>query len=61
MAKKSKRVIIQLECPKCKQRNYTTSKNRDTQKGKVKFKKYCPRCQKRLEHREVRISSPKKK
>lgn len=60
MAKKTRRVLIQLECPKCHQRNYTTSKNRDSQKGKVKLKKYCSKCQKHIEHKEQRISSAKK-
>ena len=60
MAKKTKRIIIQLECSVCKERNYTTSKNTLNQKGKMVLKKYCPRCRKHTEHKEVRIPSPKK-
>ena len=61
MAKKTKRIIIQLQCTKCREKNYTTTKNTQTQKEKIKIKKYCPRCRKHTEHKESRISSSKKK
>jgi large subunit ribosomal protein L33 len=61
MAKKTKRIIFQLECTVCKERNYTTSKNTLNQKGKMNLEKYCSRCRKHTEHKEVRIPNPKKK
>ncbi len=61
MAKKTKRLTIQLQCTKCKEKNYTTSKNTLNQKEKLKMKKYCSRCRVHTEHKEVRISSSKKK
>jgi len=67
MAKKSKRIIIQLQCTECKERNYTTSKSTVDKKGqasgsrkKLELKKYCSRCRKHTKHKEVRIPSPKK-
>ncbi|NUL83565.1 MAG: 50S ribosomal protein L33 [Armatimonadetes bacterium] len=52
MAQLSKRVIFVLACQECKDRNYTTSKNKDKQKDRLELKKYCPRCRKHTEHRE---------
>lgn len=60
MAKKTKIITIQLQCSKCKERNYTTTKNTINQKGKIEFKKYCSRCRAHTDHKEVRIPSPKK-
>ena len=56
MAKKGARIFIQLECKECKSRNYTTNRHRDNPKGKITLKKYCPRCRKHTEHKEVKIS-----
>jgi len=60
---KSKRVFFQLECSVCKSRNYTSSKNPDnialkskSQSTKLSFKKYCKRCRKITEHKEVKLS-----
>jgi len=52
---KSKRILIQLECPVCKSRNYTTSKNPENTKEKLVMKKYCPKDRKVTEHKEVKI------
>ncbi|MCK4226620.1 50S ribosomal protein L33 [candidate division WOR-3 bacterium] len=46
------RVIVRLECSECKERNYTTRKNKDA-RGKLKLKKYCHRCKKHTLHKEV--------
>jgi len=35
------RDIITLECAECKRRNYTTTKNKKKQSGRVEYKKYC--------------------
>jgi large subunit ribosomal protein L33 len=51
MAKKARQVII-LECSECHERNYATTKNIKTQKERLEFKKYCPRCRKRTLHKE---------
>ena len=41
-----------LECTSCKQRNYTTKKNKRLHSGRVEFKKYCPFERKRTMHKE---------
>ena len=55
MAKKSEAaVIIQLACTECKERNYTTSKNKRNDPQRLELKKYCPRCRVQRLHREVK-------
>ncbi len=54
MAKKADRLVITLACTECKERNYTTQKNRRNDSGRLTLIKYCPRCQKHTEHREER-------
>jgi len=46
MAKKSKdtRPVITLECTECRERNYTTEKNRRNDPQRLELRKYCPRC-----------------
>lgn len=63
MAKKSRRIIINLECTVCKNRNYTSEKNADNiaiknkgQNIKLVFKKYCKHCRKVTEHKESKTS-----
>lgn len=43
---------IILICTECLSRNYTTTKNKQTQKERVEQKKYCSRCNKHTLHRE---------
>ena len=38
------RDIITLACEQCKNRNYTTTKNKRKTPDKLAFKKYCPFC-----------------
>ncbi len=52
MAKKDVRMVITLACPECKERNYTTQKNRRNDSGHIEFNKYCPRCRKHTLHKE---------
>lgn len=52
--KKENRVIITLACQKCKRRNYTTSKNRQKNSGRLELKKYCPWDREHTPHKEVR-------
>ena len=48
------RDIITLQCTDCKERNYTTTKNKRNTPGRLELKKYCPRCRKHAPHREVK-------
>lgn len=43
---------ITLECSECKQRNYMTSKNKQTNKDRLEIKKYCRFCMKHTPHKE---------
>lgn len=59
---KPKRVLIQLECTVCKSKNYTTEKNPENISRKTKekspkllLKKFCKKCRKSTEHKEVKI------
>ncbi|MBC7234149.1 MAG: 50S ribosomal protein L33 [Chloroflexi bacterium] len=54
MAKKENRIIITLACTECKERNYTSTKNRRNDPGRLELKKYCPRCKKHTVHREAK-------
>ena len=46
MAKKAKadRIVITLECTECRERNYTTEKNRRNDPSRLELQKFCPRC-----------------
>ncbi len=48
------RVIISLGCTECKERNYSTTKNRRNTTDRLEMKKYCSRCRKHTVHRETR-------
>ena len=48
------RDIITLECTECKERNYSTTKNKRKQSGRVEYKKFCSRCNKRQPHKETK-------
>ena len=48
------RDIIHLQCGACKRRNYTTTKNKKKQQGKLEVKKYCPFCRYHQVHKEVK-------
>ncbi|PKB80801.1 MAG: 50S ribosomal protein L33 [SAR202 cluster bacterium Io17-Chloro-G9] len=48
------RQIITLQCGDCRERNYTTVKNRRNDPQRVELRKYCSRCQVHKVHREVR-------
>jgi large subunit ribosomal protein L33 len=54
MAKKEQRIVITLSCTECRERNYTSNKNRRNDPGRIEFKKYCPRCRTHTLHREVK-------
>ena len=46
------REIISLQCGDCKERNYSTTKNRKTTPDRIELKKFCPRCNKQQQHKE---------
>ena len=48
------REIVTLQCPVCKERNYSTTKNKKTTTGRLEFKKFCPRCRKHQAHKETK-------
>jgi len=48
------RDIITLACSECKQRNYTTTKNKKTHPDRLELKKYCRFCDKHTPHKETR-------
>jgi len=56
MAKKKGviRDIITLECTECKNRNYTTTKNKRNTKDRIELSKYCKFCKKHTPHKETR-------
>ncbi|MGD2161707.1 MAG: 50S ribosomal protein L33 [Anaerolineales bacterium] len=54
MAKKGMRPVVTLECTECRERNYTTAKNRRNDPGRIELNKYCKRCQKHTLHRETK-------
>lgn len=54
MAKKENRIVITLMCTECKERNYTSQKNRKNDQARLEFNKYCPRCRVHRLHRETK-------
>jgi large subunit ribosomal protein L33 len=48
------REIITLECTQCKERNYSTTKNKKTVTGRLELKKFCNRCRKHQVHKEAK-------
>ncbi|MBI3362904.1 MAG: 50S ribosomal protein L33 [Chloroflexi bacterium] len=54
MAKKDVRPVITLACNECKNRDYTTEKNRRNDPGRLELKKYCRYCRKHTVHKETK-------
>jgi large subunit ribosomal protein L33 len=54
MAKKADRIIIHLQCTECKERNYTTTKNKRNDPNRLEFNKFCRRERKVTLHRETK-------
>ncbi|NLP05099.1 50S ribosomal protein L33 [Candidatus Fermentibacteria bacterium] len=48
------RVIITLACGECKQRNYTTTKDKRKHPDRLETSKYCRFCRKHTVHRETK-------
>ena len=47
------RDTVTLACVECNHR-YTTTKNRRTHPDRLVYKKYCPKCNKHVDHKETR-------
>ena len=43
MAKVENRPVIQLACTECRERTYTTEKNKKNDPDRIELSKYCPR------------------
>ncbi len=48
------RIIILLQCSECKNRNYSSMKNKKNTTGKLELKKYCRSCRKHTLHKETK-------
>jgi large subunit ribosomal protein L33 len=48
------RDIITLQCNECKNRNYSTTKNKKKTTARLEFKKFCPTCRHHTVHRETK-------
>ena len=48
------REIVQLQCTTCKDKNYSTMKNRKTTPDRLEFSKFCRKCRKHTPHKEVK-------
>lgn len=45
---------ITLACEECKNRNYTSTKNKKVQTDRMELKKYCKFCKTHTNHKETR-------
>ena len=49
------REIVTMQCPECKNRNYSTTKNKKTNTEKLELSKYCRFCRKHTAHKEGKV------
>jgi large subunit ribosomal protein L33 len=54
VARKEDRVVIEMACTECRERNYVTTKNRRNDADRIELKKFCRRCRSHQLHREAR-------
>jgi large subunit ribosomal protein L33 len=54
MARVEARPVIQLACTVCKERTYSTRKNKKNDPNRIELMKYCPRDRKHTLHREAK-------
>lgn len=45
---------VTMACTECKERNYITTKNRNTQRERLELRKFCRRDGRHTVHRETR-------
>ncbi|MCX5710292.1 MAG: 50S ribosomal protein L33 [Candidatus Omnitrophica bacterium] len=50
----STRETITLECTVCKNRNYTTTKNKKLHQDRLEISKFCRSCHKHTPHKEIK-------
>ena len=48
------RVKVTMACTECKQRNYTTMKNKKNNPDRIEMSKYCKFCKKHTLHKETK-------
>ena len=48
------RTILLLQCTECKNRNYSTMKNKKNTPDKLEMRKYCRHCRKHTPHKETK-------
>jgi large subunit ribosomal protein L33 len=54
VAKKEDRVVVDMACSECRNRNYHTTKNRRNDPDRIELRKFCPRCRTHRVHKEAR-------
>jgi len=54
MEAKGARLRVNLECTECKNRNYTSEKNKKNDPDRLELKKYCKFCRKHTVHKETK-------
>ncbi len=48
------RELAIMACGECKNRNYTTTRNKKTTTERLEKVKFCPHCRKRTAHKETK-------
>jgi len=48
------REVVTMACTDCKERNYSTEKNKRNTPDRIELKKYCSSCRKHTPHKEVK-------
>lgn len=48
------RTLVTLACTECKERNYSSSKNKRNNPDRIELNKFCPRCNKTTLHKETK-------
>ena len=48
------REIITFQCTECKNRNYSSTKNKKTTTERLEMKKFCRKCRKHQAHKEIK-------
>ncbi|MDA2927924.1 50S ribosomal protein L33 [Acidobacteria bacterium AH-259-G07] len=46
--------MISFQCTECKRKNYSSTKNRKNQSGRLELKKYCKWCRHHTVHKELK-------
>jgi len=48
------RELVHLACSQCKNKNYTSTRDKKKSKDKLELRKYCPYCKMHTIHKEVK-------